>query len=271
MVTFDCLTTRDKLIDHLAKTTEVSQVGNLCVVTLPIPTIDSRLVGVFIETTITDYCVVHDGGKAVNELFLQGVKITDSITQHFDALAKRFGVSYTDEVFKATVRLPEVEGAIFAVGMCSSLAMAQLVGHIPVPIEEPLREQFGHVVKGWARGAKFKLQDGVTVKGEYAQHRFDFVAHSSKPKGPTFAMSVLLPGSNSLAAAERFGFKTTDLNSSRRYREWHKVAVQGRAELWSSEARALLERCADLVISLPDDPKIDRQTVKEKLDEAVAA
>lgn len=270
MVAFSCLTTRDRLAEYLARATSVTQVGNMCVATLPIPTVDGRLVDVFIETTLGDYCIVHDGGKALNELILQGVKITDSISQHFGIIAQRFKVSYTDESFKATVRIPDVQSAILAVGMCSSLAMAQLVGHIPALVEEPLRDQFGHMVKGWAK-TKFKICDGVSVQGEYAQHRFDFVAYPKRAKAPTVAMSVLLPGSNSLAAAERFGFKATDLKSSPKYRDWRKVAIQGRAELWSHEARKLLERCADVVIEIPDDPRMDKQAVKAKLDLAVAA
>jgi hypothetical protein len=80
------------------------------VATLSIPTIDGRLVDVFVATTLGDYFIVHDGGKAINELILQGVDITDSITKHFDALARRFNVSYTDETFKATVRLGDIQG-----------------------------------------------------------------------------------------------------------------------------------------------------------------
>jgi hypothetical protein len=83
-------------------------------------------------------------------------------------------------------------------------------------------------------------------------------------------MSVLLPGSNSLAAAERFGFKTTDLQTTQ-YRNWRRVAVQGRSESWSGEAKALLQRCADVVIELPDESKLDKQALKEKLDLAAAA
>jgi hypothetical protein len=270
MVKFNCRTTQESLTQHLAGATAVTQVDNVCVVTLPIPTVDGRLVDVFAEIALGDYCTVHDGGKAINELILQGIKITDSITQHFEALARRFKVSYTDEAFKTAVRVPAVQRAILSVGICSALAMAQLVGHIPVPVEEPLREQFGHTLKGWAK-TRFKIEDGVTVQGGYAQRRFDFVAHPRGPQAPTVAMSVLLPGSNSLAAAERFGFKTIDLNATRKYKEWEKVAIQGRPECWSGEAAALLRRCAHAVIELPDQPNLDRQAVRQQLDLAAAA
>jgi hypothetical protein len=270
MITPNCQTTRESLMGYIANATAITQIGDTCVATLPIPTLDGRLVDVFVDTTLGDYFVVHDGGKAINELILQGVKITDSTTQHFDALARRFKISYIDEAFKTTVRSNDLQAMILAVGMCSSLAMAQLVGHIPVPAEEPLRNQFGHAVRGWAK-KRFKVAGDVTVRGGYSQHRFDFVAYPKHRQASTVAMSVLLPGSNSLAAAERFGFKASDLASTRKYRDWRKVAVQGRSESWSAEARALLQRCADVVIELPDESKLDKQIVREKLDLAAAA
>lgn len=270
MIALNCQTTRECLMGYIASATAVTQIGETCVATLPIPTVDGRLVDVFVETTLGDYFVVHDGGKAINELILQGVKITDSITQHFDALARRFKIAYIDEAFKTTVRSADVQATILAVGMCSSLAMAQLVGFIPVAAEEPLRNRFGLAVRGWAK-KRFRVAHDVTVRGGYSQHKFDFVAYPKHTRAPTVAMSVLLPGSNSLAAAERFGFKTTDLESKRVYRDWRKVAVQGRSESWSAEARALLQRCADVVIELPDESKLDRQAVKDKLDLAAAA
>ncbi len=270
MTTLNCQSTKESLMAYLASATNVAQVGQSCVATLPIPTVDGRLVDVFVENTIGDYFVVHDGGKAVNELILQDLRITDSIAEHFESLAKRFGISFTDETFKGTVRAAEIQSTILAVGMCSGLAMGQLVGHVPMPLEEPVRDQFGHTLRAWAK-KRFKVAGDVTIKGQYAKHRFDFVAYPKQQHAPTMAMSVLLPGSNSLAAAERFGFKTTDLRSSRKYRDWKKVAIQGRAGLWSHEARNLLERCADVVIELPDDAKLDREVVKEKLDLATAA
>jgi hypothetical protein len=270
MTALTCHSTRESLMAYLASATSVAKVGNSCVATLPIPTVDGRLVDVFVEDTLGDYFVVHDGGKAVNELILQGLRVTDSIAEHFVALATRFGISFTDEMFKATVRSPEIQSMILAVGMCSGLAMGQLVGHVPMAVEEPLRNQFGHTVRGWAK-KRFRVAGDVTVKGQYAKHRFDFVAYPKQHQAPTVAMSVLLPGSNSLAAAERFGFKTTDLKSSKKYRDWRRVAIQGRSELWSFEARTLLQRCADVVIELPDDLKLDKDVVKEKLNLAAAA
>jgi hypothetical protein len=269
MTSFNCQTTRESLARYISDATVVTRIGDTCTATLPIPTIDGRLVDVFVETTLGDYFVVHDGGKAVNELILQGVKITDSTTQFFDALARRFKIAYLDEAFKATVRSPDIQATILAVGMCSSLAMAQVVGHVQMAPEEPIRDQFEHALRGWAKN-RFKVAPDVTVQGGYAQHRFDFVAYPRLTNGHAVAMSVLLPGSNSLAAAERFGFKASDLQSTEKYRDWRRVAVQGRSEDWSAEAKKLLQRCADVVIELPDESKLDRHALKEQLDLAAA-
>jgi hypothetical protein len=82
-------------------------------------------------------------------------------------------------------------------------------------------------------------------------------------------MSVLLPGSNSLAAAERFGFKSADLESTV-YGKWGKIALQGRSEAWSAEAKTLLRRCADVVIELPGESTVDIKDIAQKLEVAAA-
>lgn len=264
-----CQSISKLLIDSLTTSTVAHQVGQACAVTLPIPTIDGRRVDVFIEQRMNDYCVVHDGGKATGELILQGVNLTESIVSHFEHLAKRFGVSYGNDAFSATGKSANVTSMVLSVGMCSSVAMGQLVGHISALAEEPLRQQVGSVVKGWAR-RRFKVLPDVLVPGGHAKHRFDFVAYPKKSTANTVAMSVLLPGSNSLAAAERFGFKTTDLEDTQ-YHAWRKVVVQGRSDTWSAEAKAILSRCADLVIQLNEDEKINVAELRDKLDFAAAA
>ena len=66
-----CQSVRDAMVAYLLETTVGEQIGDVCVVTLPIPTIDGRFVDVFVESRIGDYLLVHDGGKAANELILQ--------------------------------------------------------------------------------------------------------------------------------------------------------------------------------------------------------
>jgi hypothetical protein len=264
MIDLKCHSIKRSLLEYLAGATAVEQVGDSCVATLPIPTVDGRLVDVFIESRMGDYFLVHDGGKALNELILQGVKITPSITEHFEALAARFRVSYAGEMFKMSGKPAEVQSMILAVGMCSGLAVGQLVGHVATLVEEPLREQFGHALRGWAR-KRFKISGDVTVQGGNYQHKFDFVAYPKKSQEEAIAMTVLAPGSNPLGTAQRFGFKVLDLQSTP-YAKWRRVAVEGRAEQWTPEAKTLIRRFADTVIEIPQDSKIDSNLVRENLD-----
>lgn len=264
----NCQSIKESLTAYLTGSTVVSQSSDSCIITLPIPTLDGRLVDVFIDGTLGDYVNVHDGGKAVNELILQGVELTGSITEYMEATAKRFQISYRNESFAVTTRQPEIIKAILAVGMCSSLAMGQLIGNVgPLP-EEPIKRQFGKALKKWAQH-RAKINSEVVVKGRRVRHRFDFLATpKANPKTP-IAMSVLTPGSNSLAAADRFGFIASDLDQTP-FAKWPRVAVESRAELWSSEARNVLRNCADLVIEIPSDSSPTAPLIEEKLQVLVA-
>jgi hypothetical protein len=264
-----CQSLRDSLAAHLQELMVAEQIGDICVVTLPIPTVDGRVVGVFVEPRVGDYFLVNDGGKAVNELILQGVKITESVKEYLAALARNFDVSYADEMFQAAGKQAELQRMVLSIGACSSLAMAQLIGQIASALDEPIKEKFGHALKSWAR-KRLKVSTDVSVKGRHAHHRFDFIAspkvgHQKKP----IVMSVLSPGSNSLASAQRFGFKATDLESTA-YAKWPRVAVEDHSELWSAEAKNIVRNCADVVIEIPSGTKIDTRLVGDGLRELVA-
>lgn len=263
MSAIKCDSLRDSLRTHLLESTITEKVGDACVVTLPMPTIDGRIVSAFVESRAADYFLVHDGGKAVNELILQGVKITDSIEDHFEALAQSFGASYTDEMFQAIGKQPDLQKMILAIGACSGIAMAQLVGHIATATQEPLREQFGRALRVWGK-KKVKVANEVPVRGRHAQHKFDFVAYPRTGRGEPIAMSVLSPRGNPLATAQRFGFKATDLDSTP-FEKWPRVAVEDRAELWSAEAKNIVRNCAHLVIEIPSDSRIDAHMIGEHL------
>ena len=258
-----CKSIHSGILDHLATNTVMHSIDGACVITLPIPTVDGRLVDVFIEHRMTNHCVVHDGGKTSSELSLQGVNITESIIVHFSLLARRFGLEYKNETFTVAGNISDVHKMALAVGVCSGMAMAQVVGHMSPLAEEPLRHKIGNAVKGWAK-RRFKVSPDVQVPGEHAKHRFDFVAYPKKANSNTIAMSVLLPGSNSLGAAERFGFKTTDLKAP--YNAWGKVVIQGKSESWSSEAKNIIRSCADAVVEIGGEDRIDTEELKEKLD-----
>lgn len=264
----NCQSIRDSVAAYLAGSTTMSQGPDSCIITLPIPTLDGRLVDVFVEGTLGDYVVVHDGGKAVNELILQGVELTDSITEYMESIAKRFQLSYRNESFTATARQPKILDTILAVGMCSGLAMGQLIGNIGSLPGEPIRRQFGNALKKWAQ-RRAKVTSDVVVKGRRGRHRFDFLATpKAKPNLP-IAVSVLTPGSNPLAAAERFGYIASDLDDTP-FAKWPRVAVESRSEAWSAEARKTVRDCADLVIEIPSESTPMASLIAEKFQLLVA-
>src|ERR1700683_2418710 len=51
-----------ELVACLQASTVAEQIGDTCVITLPIPTVDGRVVGVFVESRVGDYFLVSDGG-----------------------------------------------------------------------------------------------------------------------------------------------------------------------------------------------------------------
>src|SRR5689334_7539665 len=116
----NCLSIRDALAAHLASHVDVQFFSGMRVATLPIETLDKRWIGVIIEHRNLDFYIIHDGGKAVSELILQGMKITPSVEREFGLLANRYGVSYSEESFQAGSKFAHVADRAYAVGMCSA-------------------------------------------------------------------------------------------------------------------------------------------------------
>ena len=265
-----CDSIRNSLVQYWGDITIADAVEGSCVVTVPFPTVDGRIVGVFIEPRAGDYYLVNDGGKSVNELNLQGVKITDSVDEYFTALAAHFHISYSKEreTFQAGGKRNDLQKMIVSVGACSALAMTQLVGHVAVPQEPAMREQFGKALKHWAR-KRLKVIPDVSLKGHHSKHKFDFMATPIRSSKKPIMLSVLSPGSNSLAAAQRFGFKSVDLENTV-YGKRPRVAVQDRSEIWSWEAKNIVKECADVVIEIPSGSTIDDDLIGYNLEQLVA-
>ena len=265
-----CQSLKESVLLYLSEVTSVTELRDGCIITLPVPTLDARLVDVFVEATGSDYMLVHDGGKAVNELILQGVDLTSSITQYMESVAKRFHLLYQDQRFVAMARRDKLVDSTLAVGMCSALAMAQLVGNVAsLREEEPIRQQFGKALKTWARH-RAKIDNNVVVNGRRGQHRFDFLATPRRGRKAPIALSVLDPGSNPLGTAERFGYIASDLDQTE-YSKWSRVAVQSRAEEWTTEAKKTVQNCADVVIEIPSEQPPSVLLIENKLQLLVVA
>jgi hypothetical protein len=262
----DCNSIRQALFDHLAAQVVVQQLRDACVVTLPFATVDQRWVDIFVEPRATDFFLIHDGGKAVNELILQGMKITPSIEREFGQIAGRFGVAYSDEMFQTGAKFPGVAAQAYAVGMCSALAMTQLLDHVPAAEEENLEGQIGVLLRRWGR-KKAKVSENVRVNGKLKQHIFDFVLtpHKREP----IMVSVLHPTAGALSAAERFGFKAQDLQGTH-FAKWKRLAVEAKSEVWSPDARKIVETFAHSVIQVPSGDLASFDDLSETLDRLVA-
>jgi len=261
-----CHSIKRMLADYLVAQTDAQQVKDICVVTLPFQTLDDRWLDVFIEPRAQDYFLINDGGKAVNELILQGMRITEGIEGRFVRLASRFGVAYTDEMFQTGAKLDGIPKAVSSVGMCSMLAMTELLEYAPQSEEEPIRDRVHTILHRWGR-KRAKVSDNVAVAGEVKQHRFDFLVVA--PKKPPVSVSILNPTAGALSAAERFGFKIKDL-AGKPSAKWRKVAIETKCEVWSSEARNIVEKCADEVITIHSTESPTIEKIGEALSRMVA-
>jgi len=262
MQTDKCKSVRGSILDFLSHQTIVEEVGGLCVATIPIPTVDGRFVDIYIEKKLGDYVLVHDGGKAANELIMQGMDITDAVHRDCSSLAQSFRVHWNDEMFQVACKSSNLTRAIMGVAACSSLATFQLVGHQAIPEEEPIRDQFGVALKKWAR-KKATVTDHFEIEGKVAQHSFDFVV--TPKRAHPVAISVLLPTGGARSAAERFGFKISDLEGTEASK-WKKLAVEAKAENWTPYARRIVNAYADHVIEI----NVDKKPTQDKIDEAMA-
>lgn len=263
----NCTSIKQLMDEYLSVQTEVQQLEDTCVITLPLQTLDQRFVDVFIEPRgAGDYFLVNDGGKAVNELILQGMKITQSIEKNFGIYASRFKVAYTDEMFQTGAKLAGIPKAANAVAMCSALAMTEILEYVPQVEEETIEGQLGTILRKWGK-KRAKITEKVKVNGELKQHQFDFLI--SPPRKQPVAISILNPTNGALSAAERFGFKVKDLTGTP-FAKWRRIAFETRAEVWSIDARRIVEKCADVVIPVLTEERPTYQVVGEALDRMVA-
>ena len=257
-----CGSIKSALTAHFSSLLGVEQIEGGCVATLPIETLDGRFVGVFIEPRAADYFLIHDGGKAVDELILQGMKLTPAVERGLALIANRFSISYTDESFQTGAKLADLSGKVQAVGMSSAMAMATLLDHVSVIEEEPLEAKIGTMLRRWGRN-RAKVTENVRLAGALKQHTFDFLV-SPRRKGIPIAVSVLNPTNGPLAAAERFYFKADDLASTP-FGKWPIIAIEAKAETWSSDARKIVKKYAAGVIPIRSGEPLDFGLISEKL------
>jgi hypothetical protein len=257
----NCGWLRSSILAYVGEQTDVHDIEDSCVVTLPIKTVDNRWVDVYVEPHGPDFFRVHDAGKTTSELRLHGVKITETKYAALNDIAVRFSATLSDGSFVIGCKMDTLQQAIFSVGQCANLGMLELLKHAPNFREPPIISRIAETLEAWSSG-KATIQSHVHLRGRTSHHEFDFVAHPLQPQRVnTVALRVLHPGYTPLTTARNFGFLSLDLLAE--YSRWKKLAILTRSEMWTEEAISLVSKHAENVIRIESD-KIDEE-VREKL------
>lgn len=256
-----CSSLRDSLLAYLAEQTAAHEVDGDCVLTVPMNTADNRWVDIVIESRGTDFFVVHDDGKAADELFLQGVPQSDKRGDTLKAIGRRYGVDVDEGRFLVGCTSVHLQHSIWAVAHCSGLAMGELLRHKPNIEDEAVRDAVGGIITNYGLERHIRVQRSVSVKGETAQHSFDFLADNGNR---TVAINVLNPGQSSIGRAQRYGFQGLDLRET--YFAYKKLAVLAHPEVWSGEAKRIVSTMANKTIEFTTQ-SASSLVIVESLDE----
>jgi hypothetical protein len=267
----NCSLIKSSLIDYLKQEVEVTTIKDKCVVTLPIKTLDDRFIDVVVESKLEDYFIVHDAGKTLNELFSQGISLTDVKKSHLRAMAKQFGAELQADIFTTGCKVNGIQNSILAISQCASLAMFELLGHRPEFEEESLSSRVGKALSVWRPPYIVAIDRRVTVKGRRFPHHFDFVAVASSDNGhPTSAIKLLPPTYSGLVQAERYAYLALDLEGTS-YDAWKRLAVLTKAETWPIRALQMVRALSTETLELRsgEEPSI-REQLPEKMNLAIA-
>ena len=128
-----CSSIKSAVVAAWTANTSVKTRGLTCVLTLPIQTLDGRFVEVFVEQKFGDSLLVHDAGKTVGELHVQGMHWTDSRRAILKGIAERFRVQLDERgVFQTLCKKNAVQQAVLAISQCASVGMFEAAQHQPV-------------------------------------------------------------------------------------------------------------------------------------------
>src|SRR6185437_693760 len=256
-----CSAIKESLLAYFGQQTGVLSFDRNCVITLPLRTLDDRNISVFIDRKLEDYFVVHDGGKNLGELFVQGIKITETKKKQLEAMAKRFGVSISPEgIFTRGCKLGQLEDSILSITQCASLCMMEVLSHHAVIEEEPLETKVSRSLNKWKPDYVREIGRRVAIQGTQSTHSFDFVSFSSdEEKHKTVAVEILSPTYSARLQADRYGFLVLDIKNSH-FDRWARLAVVQKVEMWPRDSMRLIQKLSNEVIALGTDqePEIEQ-------------
>lgn len=250
MESINCLSIKDSLIDYLNKEVEIAAFKDRCILTLPLKTVDDRYVDVTVERKMPDYFLVHDAGKSISELFMQGISLTESRRKTLEAIAKTNRADLIHDVFTVGCKAHELQNAILAIGLCSTMAMLELIGHKAEIEEEPLAETINRSLKRWQPQFIRSVDRRVSVKGRKFPHFFDFVTFAADESAHhTAAIKLLPPSYGGQIQAERYAYLVIDIEGTP-YHSWPRLAVVSKVETWPPAALKMIKSLSARTLEL---------------------
>jgi hypothetical protein len=259
MAITSCSELRESLLDYFRAEVEVSDFKDRCVLTLPMKTVDERLVDVTVERKMPDYFLVHDAGKSLSELFTQGISLTEAKRKNLEDIAKINGATLVRDVFTIGCASDKLQNAIIAIGLCSTMAMVELIGHKPEFEEEPLPETVNRSLKQWRPSFVTGIDRRVTVRGRRFPHSFDFVVFpADEPIYHTTAIKLLPPSYGGQIQAERFAYLVLDIEGTP-YDQWSRLAILSKVEMWPLSAIKMITSLSNRTIELRsgEEPQVE--------------
>jgi hypothetical protein len=236
-----CEAIRESVFQYIQAETEVISSRHACIVSLPIRALDGANAEVFIEEVNDGALLVHDGGKTIGHLESSGLLITENRIALLADLARRLGVSLDDGIFKAVAKTNTVQMSALAIGQCCSMALFELLRHVPFSEEEQIRAKVSNEVERWSASSGISVDSDVKVPGTVRPYKIDFVAHSATP----IEVNVLIPTYTALASADRYGLQVLDLTATRKRNRTKRLAVLAKPEKWTKPARRVVAKLAD--------------------------
>ncbi|HWB16701.1 MAG TPA: hypothetical protein VG538_09855 [Vicinamibacterales bacterium] len=241
MAASTCSSIKDELLKFFTAHASVVTRGSMCVLTLPVRTIDGRFVEVFVEEKLGDAVLVHDAGKTAGELHVQGLHWTTARRDLLRRVAERLGVTLDDRgVFQKACKRAAVSEAVLTISQCASVGMFEVVQHAPRIEEEPIAAQVKRVMSSWKPGF-LDVVSNVRVSGRNGDHAFDAVAHHKDAKHRTVAIKTLPYGYGAHVQADRYGFMVLDLKVTP-FDKWQRLAVISQVERWPAAPLKLVRK-----------------------------
>ena len=242
-----CSSLKDSLSKHFNGEVRVTSGANYCIITLPLRTLDDRTISLIVEERLSDYFVVHDGGKTDSALFSQGIKLTEQKIKYQGEIAEQYGAQVLDGMIQRACRRKDLGSAILSVAQSVMLATHEVLHHKPNFLDAPITSQVGKALEAWKPSFIIDIQKSVRPAHD-STYLLDYVAHARD--GRDSCAVKIVPPTHPMWQAERFGFIGHEMNEKAILKGWLRVAIVTRAETWPSKAMGIIERFASDIVAI---------------------